>query len=414
MKLLKQVIDKLRPKKDAVDKCYIVLDSINFEIKKKKIRANAVLGGSIAKGTFLKKDYDCDIFVKFNLSYKKKDISGLLENILKNFPGLSRIHGSRDYFQFNMKGIMFEIVPVLDIKKAEQAVNITDCSPLHVKWVKDNLKKNSELADEIRLAKAFCKSCNVYGAESYLRGFSGHVLDILTIYYKGFIPLLKNAVKWEEREVIDFNNYYEGSALERLNKSKVGPLVVIDPIQPERNAAAVLSRKNFLLFKESSENFLKKPSKKFFEKKEIGIDELKEKSKGKKLVLLDVKALDGKEDVVGSKLLKAFNYADKNLVLNGFSIYEKGWKWDKKKKALFWFILKNEILPEYFKRIGPPVRNKENVKQFIKKHKKTFIQGKKIYTNVKKEFRKPENLIKSLKKTKYLKERTKKIEIFIY
>jgi tRNA nucleotidyltransferase (CCA-adding enzyme) len=412
MKLLKQVIDTLRPKKDAVDKCYIVLDSINFEIKKKKIRANAVLGGSIAKGTFLKKDYDCDIFVKFNLSYKKKDISGLLENILKNFPGLSRIHGSRDYFQFDMKGIMFEIVPVLDIKKAEQAVNITDCSPLHVKWVKDNLKKN--LADEIRLAKAFCKACNVYGAESYMRGFSGHVLDILTIYYKGFIPLLKNAVKWEEREVIDFNNYYEGSALERLNKSKVGPLVVIDPIQPERNAAAVLSRKNFLLFKESSENFLKKPSKKFFEKKEITIDELKEKSKGKKLILLDVKALDGKEDVVGSKLLKAFNYADKNLVLNEFNIYEKGWKWDKKKKALFWFILKDEILPEYFKRIGPPVRNKENVKQFIKKHKKTFIQGKKIYANVKREFRKPENLIKSLKKTKYFKERTKKIEIFIY
>ena len=406
MKLLKQVIDKLRPKKDAVDKCYIVLDSINFEIKKKKIRANAVLGGSIAKGTFLKKDYDCDIFVKFNLGYKKKDISGLLENILKNFPGLSRIHGSRDYFQFNMKGIMFEIVPVLDIKKAEQAVNITDCSPLHVKWVKDNLKKN--LADEIRLAKSFCKSCNVYGAESYMVGFSGHVLDILTIYYKGFIPLLKNAVKWKEQEVIDFNNYYKGSALERLNKSKVGPLVVIDPIQPERNAAAVLSRKNFLLFKESAENFLKKPSKKFFEKKEITIDELKEKSKGKKLVLLDVKALDGKEDVVGSKLLKAFNYADKNLVLNEFNIYEKGWKWDKKKKALFWFILKDEILPEYFKRIGPPVRNKENVKQFIKKHKKTFIQGKKIYANVKREFRKPENLIKSLKKSKYFKERTKK------
>ena len=414
MELLKQVIEELRPEKDVVDKCTIVLDSINSEIKKNKVKATAVLGGSIAKGTFLKDDYDCDIFVKFNLDYKKKDISDLLEKILKVFPKVNRIHGSRDYFQFSMRNIMFEVVPVLNIKKAEQAVNITDCSPLHVKWVKDSLKKNQKLADEIRLAKAFCKACNVYGAESYLRGFSGHVLDILTIYYNGFMPLLENTIKWKEREVIDFNNYYKGSALERLNKSKLSPLIVIDPIQPERNAAAVLSKENFLLFKRFVSDFLKKPSKKFFEKKEVTIEELKDKSKGKKLVLLDVKALDGKEDVVGSKLLKAFNYVDKNLVLNGFTLYEKGWKWDKKKKVLFWFILKHEILSESFKRVGPPVKNKENAKAFMKKHMKTFIQGRRICANVKREFRKPENLIKALKKGKYLKERAKKIEMFIY
>jgi len=414
MELLKQVIDKLRPKKNAVDKCITVLNSINFKIKKKKIKANAVLGGSIAKGTFLKDDYDCDIFVKFNLSYKKEDISNLLEKILKTFPGLSRIHGSRDYFQFSMKDIMFEVIPVLDIKKAKYSVNITDCSPLHVKWVRDNLRKNSDLADEIRLAKAFCKTCNIYGAESYLRGFSGHVLDILVIYYNGFIPLLKNAIKWKEQEVIDFNNYYKGCALERLNKSKLSPLIVIDPIQPERNAAAVLSNKNFLLFKKSAKNFLKKPSKRFFEKKEITIKELKEKSKGKKLILLDIKALDGKEDVVGSKLLKVFNYVDKNLVLNGFTVYEKSWKWNKKEKALFWFILNDEVLSEFFKYVGPPIKDKENSKQFMKKHKKTFTQSKRICANVKRNFRKPEELIKALKKGKYLKERTKKIEMFIY
>ena len=414
MELLKQVIDELRPEKDVVDKCTIVLDSINSEIKKKKIKARAVLGGSIAKGTFLKDDYDCDIFVKFNLDYKKKDISNLLEKILKIFPKVNRIHGSRDYFNFKSNTINFEIVPVLNIKKAEQAINITDCSPLHVKWVKDNLKKNPKLADEIRLAKAFCKACKVYGAESYLRGFSGHVLDILTIYYKGFTPLLKNAVKWKEQEVIDFNDYYKGSALERLNKSKLSSLVIIDPIQPERNAAAVLSSENFLLFRKSAKSFLKKPSKRYFEKKEITIKELKEGSKGKKLVLLDIKALDGKEDVVGSKLLKAFNYINKTLVSNGFTVYDKGWKWDKKEKALFWFILKDEALSEFFKRIGPPIKNKENLKQFMKKHKKTFIQSKRICANVKREFRKPENLVKAMKKDKYLKQRAKKIEIFIY
>lgn len=159
---------------------------------------------------------------------------------------------------------------------------------------------------------------------------------------------------------------------------------------------------------------MKKPSKKFFEKKEVTIEELIKKAKNKRLILLKVKAFDGKEDIIGSKLLKAFNYINKKLVLNGFTIYEKGWEWDKKKNALFWFILKDEILPEYFKRIGPPTKNKENVKAFMKKHRKTFIQGKRICAKVKREFRKPENLIKALKKGKYLKERTKKIEMFIY
>jgi len=414
MELLKQVINELRPKKIVFNKCTAVLDTINSEIKKNKIKARAVLGGSIAKGTFLRYDYDCDIFVKFNLSYKKKDMSGLLEKILKIFPKAEKIHGSRDYFNFKFNQINFEAVPVLDIKKPEQAVNITDCSPLHVNWVKNNLKKNPKLADEIRLAKAFCKSCNVYGAESYIKGFSGHALDILVIYYKGFMPLLKNALEWKEQEVIDFNNYYKGNALEKLNKSKLGPLIVIDPIQPERNAAAVLSREKFLLFKKFAADFLKKPLKKFFEKKEITINELKDKSRNKKLVLLDIKAFDGKEDVVGSKLLKAFNYINKNLVSNGFTVYDKGWKWDKKEKALFWFILRHEILPESFKRIGPPIRNKENVKRFMKKHRKTFTQGRIIYAMIKREFRKPENLINFLKKDKYLKERAKKIEIFIY
>ena len=112
--------------------------------------------------------------------------------------------------------------------------------------------------------------------------------------------------------------------------------------------------------------------------------------------------------------MKALNYINKNIVSNDFTIYKKGWKWDKKEKALFWFILKDEILSEYLKRLGPPIKNKENVKAFMKKHKKTFIQEKRICANVKREFRNPENLVKFLKKDKYFKEKAKKIEIFIY
>jgi tRNA nucleotidyltransferase (CCA-adding enzyme) len=414
MKLLKDVVEELRPKDDVLKKCKCVNEKIDSKIKKRKINARAVLGGSIAKGTFLKNDYDCDIFVKFDRSYKNKDISDMLEKVLKDFSRIERIHGSRDYFNFKINGINFEVVPVIDIKKAEQALNITDCSPLHAEWVSKKLKKNPGLADDIRLAKAFCKAANVYGAESYAKGFSGHVLDVLVIYYKGFIPLLKNAVKWKEHDVVDFNNHYKGKALQRLNKSKIGPLIVIDPIQPERNAAAVLSREKFFLFKKKAEEFLKKPLKKFFEKKGITIGELKKKAKGKKLLLVKVKAVKGKQDVVGSKLLKAFDYIFNKLVSNDFKVYNKGWKWDKKNDALFWFMVKDETLSEKKVRLGPPLKNKQNVEDFRKKHKNIFVKGKRICAEVKRNYRKPEELLKEIKKDLYLKEKAKKIETFIY
>jgi tRNA nucleotidyltransferase (CCA-adding enzyme) len=280
--------------------------------------------------------------------------------------------------------------------------------------VSKKLKKNPGLADDIRLAKAFCKAANVYGAESYAKGFSGHVLDVLVIYYKGFIPLLKNAVKWKEHDVVDFNNHYKGKALQRLNKSKIGPLIVIDPIQPERNAAAVLSREKFFLFKKKAEEFLKKPLKKFFEKKGITIGELKKKAKGKKLLLVKVKAVKGKQDVVGSKLLKAFDYIFNKLVSNDFKVYNKGWKWDKKNDALFWFMVKDETLSEKKVRLGPPLKNKQNVEDFRKKHKNIFVKGKRICAEVKRNYRKPEELLKEIKKDLYLKEKAKKIETFIY
>ncbi len=57
------------------------------------------------------------------------------------------MHGSRDYFQIKEKGFTFEVVPILKIKDAKEAMNITDVSPLHAAWV----KKHKKFADDIAL-----------------------------------------------------------------------------------------------------------------------------------------------------------------------------------------------------------------------------------------------------------------------
>ena len=275
------------------------LERIENLIRKNRLNASAEIGGSLAKGTLLKGDYDVDVFVKFPKKYATEKLADRLEKILKPL-NPERVHGSRDYFRKKDRGIQYEIVPVYDIRSRKEAVNITDASPLHAAWVNLQTKEKPELKDDIRLSKLFCKACGVYGAESYIKGFSGHVLDIITIHFGSFEKLIRSAAKWKEKEVVDFYDVYRGEALKKLNKSKIqSPLIVIDPIDPERNAAAALSEEMFAKFVGCAKAFAKKPSAKFFERKKFSLN----KAKKKNSIVLAVTALKGKKDIVGSKLL---------------------------------------------------------------------------------------------------------------
>ena len=266
-KLLSEVLSDIRPtkeyEKEILDKANKIINKINKDIK----HAKAVLGGSGAKGTWLK-TFDADIFVKFNYG-KFKDKSNKLSDILGKFLKKSfkatRLHGSRDYFQIKQQKFTFEIVPILEIKKAEQAKNITDVSPLHSNFV----LKHKKLTDEIRLTKQFFKAAKVYGAESYIHGFSGYVCEILTVYYGSFIKLMKYIPKWKEKTVIDIKHYYKNKNIFiEINQSKLtSPLIIIDPVQKDRNAAAALDYEKFEVLKHRAKEFLKKPSKEFFELK---------------------------------------------------------------------------------------------------------------------------------------------------
>ena len=106
MGLLKEVLKDIKPNKENKD-IVLFLEILKNLVKNSKIKANVFTGGSLAKDTFLKDDYDVDVFVKFDLKYKGKDISKILGKILKPLnPEL--IHGSRDYFSIETK-LRFEI-----------------------------------------------------------------------------------------------------------------------------------------------------------------------------------------------------------------------------------------------------------------------------------------------------------------
>ena len=410
--ILDEVLQKIQPDKNYEKEIFEKLNGIIKKINQGQKDIKAILGGSGAKGTWLR-TFDADIFVLFNYNkFKDKSdrLSDILEKILKKkFKNISRLHGSRDYFQIKQGSFTFEIVPILRIQKAEQAKNITDVSPLHSKWV----LKHKKLINEMKLTKQFCQAQNVYGAESYIMGFSGYVCEILTAYYGSFLNSIKNAAKWQDKIVVDVQKFYKGKDVFKLvNTSKlISPLIVIDPVQKDRNAAAALSVEKFEAFKKAAKEFLKKPSKEFFAKKDLSLYFPKEKSRDKQLTIIKINPLSGKTDVVGSKLLKICEFFNEKLRKHGFRIKKTCWEWDKKNDAILYFSFDNKPLPKTVEVEGPPLRITQHADNFRKSHKKTFVRNKKIYALEQRKFTKPIGLLRNLVKEQFVKERSKSIKI---
>jgi tRNA nucleotidyltransferase (CCA-adding enzyme) len=360
------------------------------------------IGGSSAKGTWLKGSHDIDIYVKFDPKhYKNKDLSKILEQSLEP-RDFEILHGSRDYFQMQVDGYEIELIPIMDIKNVEKSYNITDISPFHKKWV----RKHKHLVTEIRLTKAFCKANKLYGAESYIKGFSGYAIECLTIHFGGFIPLLKKVSQWKKQTIIDHKYYHKGKI--KLNPSKMqSPLILIDPVQASRNVTAVVSKERYDLFRKLAKQFLKKPGSNWFVKDEFSLAKLKRTRS--KLVWVKVDPLDGKKDVVGAKILKVYDYLRKNLLEKDFDILDSGWHWDD--NTIIWFKLSKEPLSKTLKHFGPEIKHKTRLEAFKKKWsgKDIHVENNISYIIKSREYLDAKELVMDLSKEDYIQSRVNKV-----
>jgi len=384
MNKIKEVLDKelasIKPegkerkvlKRASEDFC----KQLRKKIKNKKIKADVFIGGSLAKNTIIKKKkYDVDIFVRFNKKYEDSEISKLLGKVIKG----KKVHGSRDYFQVQKDKIVFEIVPSIKITKPAEARNVTDLSYFHVNYIINKIKKNKKLADEIMLGKSFCYAQDCYGAEGYIRGFSGYAVELLVSHCGSFLSFLKALSKKQKQIILDPKKFYKNKKeiMLELNESKLqSPIIFVDPTFKERNALAALSKETFQKFQKAAAAFLKNPADKFFEKKDLE----KELSKHKDLIIIEAKSNRQRGDIAGSKLKKFQNYLlfrlkrDFDIKLSEFEYSEE------KNLAKIYLLLhqkKEIIIP------GPPITSIENLRKFKKKHKKSYIKKGRAYAKEK-------------------------------
>ena len=387
---------KMVPSKDEKKKLKKTVSKFLDSFKDEK-NVKFFLGGSYAKDTWLPGNRDVDVFVKFNYKlYKDQDISAVLYVILrKNFKDVTVVHGSRDYFHILINDIVFEVVPVLDVSKASQAVNVMDVSPLHVKYVKKKVKKKND----VRKLKLLLKANHLYGAESYLQGFSGYVCELLVSHYGSFSKVIKAFSNVKDSLVLDPAKHYSSKsvALKSLNRSKLGAFVLIDPVQSDRNAAAGVSLMKLLEFVKLCQNYDESES---FVFTEVDVSKL-----SKSYIVLSVVPLDGKKDISLAKMRALLDRIVREFSYNSFKVIDYGWD-----SSHYWFKVKS--LSKTFRHYGPSLKYAEHVKAFKSKYgRKVKVSKGKVYVELSREFYDPKKFLEFIVKQKFVKEKVNGIRL---
>ncbi len=341
---------------------------------------DVVLGGSFAKGTWLKrKDIhdnsvksegctDIDIFIKIDVSLQDEEFDELAKKIAKQSlsgynPRLR--YSSHPYVEAYVKGIRVNVVPCYNVEKGRWK-SAADRSPFHTEYIRDNL--DDEKKNQVRLLKKFLKSIGVYGAEIATAGFSGYVTEILILKYGSFVSVLKaiSNIK-EDKNVISIGKFDED-----VLKIFQSPIIIIDPIDSRRNLGTAISAESVGKAVLAARAFLEKPSLDFFrEKKERYNETFKEIYSN--LLIVEFFYRQRSPDIIWGQIKRTLNAISKQLCIANFTVIRSIGDIDEKGHATFVFLLEAITLPPYMARSGPHIFRRNDTTSFISENIKKSL-----------------------------------------
>jgi tRNA nucleotidyltransferase (CCA-adding enzyme) len=408
IEVLEQITPPEEYKKKIQDVVKELKNKIGKEIKKRNLPADIELVGSIAKDTYLKNDLDIDFFIKFPSKYKKEKIGesalSIGKAILKD---TEESYAEHPYIRGFYKKNKVEIVPCYKIEDASQKLSAVDRTPLHTKFVKENLPESNK--SEVLLFKQFLKGIGCYGAEAEIEGFSGYLCEILIIKYGSFNELINNAINWKTGEIISL------SKGEFSNFS--APLTFIDPVDIDRNVASAISLERFDFFIKACKKYKKEARITFFFPKKVrpwSLSKIKQNLETKKYSYIGI--LLKKPDIIPENLYPQVRKATRSISDSssryGFKIFDKPFHIDDKSIFIIMKTL-NEPLSKTYVHLGPPIKLKKHTNEFLKKWKddprvtkEPHEKNGRYYVELKRDFQELKNFlnheIKNLSMGKHL------------
>ncbi len=369
--VLKRIVPMEEERKKISEIARMIMGRIDGEGYK------SVVVGSTARNTFIKGDRDIDIFVFFPKAMARKEFEknglALGKKVLSGYSPTVH-YAEHPYTRGIVDGFKVEIVPCYKVEK--KIISAVDRSPLHNEYLKSAMKESQK--NEVRLLKQFLKGTRLYGADQKTHGFSGYLCELLVLYYGDFLSVIGAVSKWKLPIALGFDKHDYSRFQEQM--------ILIDPVDPDRNVAAAVSQTNLERFVMKAREFLKKPSEDYFFPKKKEIDFRKE-VKGKNLVMLVFDyPTTVVEEIVWSQLEKLAGTLKTQLELADFHVDKvKHWT-DEKKKCTIVIELEEMEISEKKKHAGPPVSLAKNAEEFRKRNKEAWVEGDRMYAWKKREY----------------------------
>ncbi|QQG48797.1 MAG: CCA tRNA nucleotidyltransferase [archaeon] len=305
-----------------------------------------LLGGSLAKGTWLPQNVDIDIYVKIDPSTTEERFEQVgLEVGRTATRGHARgkKYAQHPYTEAIVDGVRVNVVPCFDVRKGEWK-SAADRSPYHVSLIR---RLPAKVKAEVKVLKRFMKAAGVYGAEIEIRGFSGYAAEVLVYKHGSFERVLKSF-----------------ATIKPQDPKKL--FVLPDPVDKKRDLGIAVSGEKLGVMVMASREFLRHPEAAQFEpmnrKKRSGLAD--------DVVALTFSHPPLSEDTLWGEIRKTMKHVVRHLEVSGFHVARAMGASDNARKSAILLLPEFRELPHLEQRIGPTVDRSRDVSAFISSNRK--------------------------------------------
>ncbi|MGP6207523.1 CCA tRNA nucleotidyltransferase [Cuniculiplasma sp. SKW3] len=373
--VLNRYLPSQREREEKKEISSIIIRRIDDRLQQMEIEADSILVGSQSRGTELKNS-DLDIFIRFSKKYSREEIEKIGLNIgFEIIPdGLAK-YAEHPYVSGLVNGIKVDIVPCYKVEMNSGIISSVDRTPLHTIYMQKVMSE--EMKREAVLLKLFMKRQGIYGSELKTSGFSGYVCELIILEFKSF------------QKFMEYISNLKGNLIigrEKLTSRFNSPVVIIDPVDEQRNAAAAVNETNLSVLKVASKFYINDPDIFFFTyDQEVNIDfNAIEESYIAILrfprpdIIDDILAPQlelAKKSIVNLLISKGFHYINSHILLNSENMD-------------ILIELEDGKLKKFEKREGPPAENSNSI-SFINKYSNSklrrrgpYIESGRIYFDI--------------------------------
>jgi len=358
---MKQILSKIRKsvilsknvkklKKQIADEAYLLVEN---QIKNYPEITGLEFGGSYAKDTWLSKEADIDIFIKFKKTVSDEKFTEITKKVgfesLKKYNPYVR-YSEHPYVEARIKKTKINVVPCYEVNLGEWKSS-ADRSPFHTKHMQKSL--TTKMRNELRILKTFLKVNKIYGAEIAKQGFSGYVSEVLILNFNNFENVIKSIAQIQQGQIIG-----------KTSKVFETAIVIIDPIDSNRNLAAAISNENigkFILLCRAFEN---KPNLEFFNQKKLKLS----KNNWENVLVVKFNFKMRSPDIIWGQIKKATTSLATQLQLGGFNVLRNKAYSDERGKAYLFFLLESTKIPINYSKSGPDFFRVSDCNSFISKN----------------------------------------------